>query len=162
MRTFLFLIVSLSIVNQSYSQCDEVDSLNQRIASLAGGKMGKKVGRGECWDLAQYVLEETNCEWDGMYVFGEELAPSACLMPGDIIQFKNVVIKYQKGKTKYTEMMTHHTAIVYEVKSKDEVVLIHQNTGYTGRKVGTSALVFSTITKGKYWIYRPKPKTSST
>lgn len=138
------------------AQCDEVDSLNQKVISLANGKMGKKVDRGECWDLAAYVLNETGCEWDGMYEFGELLSKDACLMPGDIIQFKGVVVKYQKGRTKYTEAMTHHTAIIQEVKSKDEVVLIHQNTAYAGRKVTTSPLVFSTITKGSLKIYRPR------
>ena len=60
------------------------------------------------------------------------------------------------GRTKFTELMTHHTALVYEVINSDEVVLIHQNTGYTGRKVGTSKLRFSTIVKGSYKIYRPE------
>ena len=72
-----------------------------------------------------------------------------------IIQFKNVKIQYKIGKSTYTEMMTQHTAIIYEVNSSDEVVLIHQNTGYAGRKVATSKMKFSTIVKGSYKIYRP-------
>jgi hypothetical protein len=149
---FIFLFVA----STAFAQCDEVDSLNQKIISLANEKIGKKVDRGECWDLAAYVLNETGCEWDGLYEFGTLLSKDACLMPGDIIQFKGVVVKYQKGRTKYTEAMTHHTAIIQEVKSKDEVVLIHQNTAYAGRKVTTSPLVFSTITKGSLKIYRPR------
>jgi hypothetical protein len=79
-----------------------------------------------------------------------------CLMPGDIIQFKGVKIKYKEGKTTYSVTMDQHTAIVNKVISSDEVELIHQNTAYTGKKVGISSLKFSTIYKGKYMIYRPQ------
>ena len=156
MKSILFfscLFISVAVA----AQCDSVSPLNLKIVELSKAKMGKKVLRGECWDLAKYVLDETNSKWDGSYVFGEELKKSACLMPGDIIQFKNVRIQYQEGRTKYTELMTHHTAIIFEVNSSDEVVLIHQNTGQTGRKVGTSKMRFSTIVKGSYKIYRPIP-----
>lgn len=149
---FSSLFISLAVA----AQCDSVSPLNLKIVELTKAKMGKKVMRGECWDLAKYVLNEAKCNWDGGYVYGAELKKSACLMPGDVIQFKNVKIQYQEGRTKFTELMTHHTAIIYEVINSDEVVLIHQNTGYTGRKVGTSKLRFSTIVKGSYKIYRPE------
>lgn len=153
---WIFNIIFLTFNVFAIAQCDEVDSLNLKVVELAKSKMGKKVYRGECWDLAKYVLDETGSKWDGLYEYGKLLPKGACLMPGDIIQFKNVNIQYMKGRTKYTEMMTQHTAIIYEVKSDDTVVLIHQNTGYTGRKVGTSELVFSSIVKGSYKIYRPE------
>lgn len=154
MKWFL-ISLALTFSGFVFTQCDDIDSLNLRIISLAKSKLGKKVDRGECWDLASFVLEETNARWDGMYEFGRLLDKSACLMPGDIIQFKNVKIQYKNGRTTYTELMTHHTAIIYEVKSKDEVELIHQNTAYAGRKVTTSPMKFSTIVKGSYKIYRP-------
>jgi len=155
MKSVLILFCLFNTLAVS-AQCDSVSPLNLKIVELCKAKMGKKVLRGECWDLAKYVLEETNSKWDGGYVYGAELKNSACLMPGDVIQFKNVKIQYQQGRTKFTELMTHHTALVYEVINSDEVVLIHQNTGYTGRKVGTSKLRFSTIVKGSYKIYRPE------
>lgn len=151
---FLFFILLFSAEKFS-AQCDSIEPLNIQIYELAKAKIGKKVDRGECWDLAKYVLDKTGCEWDGMYKFGTELNAGDCIMPGDIIQFKNVKIKYKEGKTTYTEIMTHHTALVYEVKSENEFVLIHQNTGYTGRKVGTSGFRLNSIIKGSYKIYRP-------
>ncbi|MES2799683.1 MAG: hypothetical protein V4638_06680 [Bacteroidota bacterium] len=157
MRHFSFLF-GILFGFSALAQCDEINPLNQEIVDLASAKMGKKVLRGECWDLAKYVLDETGATWDGLLNYGNCLEKGACLMPGDIIQFKNVVIKYQKGNVKYTETMYHHTAIILEVTAKNEVVLIHQNTGTTGRKVGTSSLHFSNITKGTYWIYRPVSK----
>lgn len=149
------LLIAISYLRFGFTQCDEVDSLNLQIVDLAKSKLGKKVYRGECWDLAKYVLEETDSKWDGSFEYGKLLSKSDCLMPGDIIQFKNVKIQYKIGKSTYTEMMTQHTAIIYEVNSSDEVVLIHQNTGYAGRKVATSKMKFSTIVKGSYKIYRP-------
>jgi hypothetical protein len=152
---WISIIFATSFLTVAFSQCDEVDSLNLRIVELAKSKLGKKVYRGECWDLARFVLEETNSSWDGLYEYGKLLDKSECLMPGDIIQFKNVKIQYKIGRTTYTEIMTHHTALIYDVKSDDEVILIHQNTAMKGKKVVTSPLIFSTIVKGSYKIYRP-------
>ena len=149
------LFIATGFISFGFSQCDEVEALNLRVVELAQSKLGKKVYRGECWDLAKYVLEETDSKWDGLYEYGKLLEKSDCLMPGDIIQFKNVKIQYKIGRSTYTEMMTHHTAIINEVKSVDEVVLIHQNTAIAGRKVATSSMKFSTIVKGSYKIYRP-------
>ena len=51
--------------------------------------------------------------------------------------------------------MAHHTAIIYEVKGKEEFILADQNTGRSGRKVGLSPIEFKNITKGKFKIFRP-------
>ena len=76
-------------------------------------------------------------------------------MPGDIIQMEKVRMKYVEGGQTISEAMPHHTAVILKVVSADEVILIHQNTGYTGRKVGTSKFVFSGVFAGKYTVYRP-------
>ena len=47
-------------------------------------------------------------------------------------------------------------AIIYEVKGNGEYVLAHQNTAYTGRKVGTSPLNLMNVTGGKITIFRPE------
>jgi hypothetical protein len=150
------LLISLLFFSLSVSaQCDSVSEINVQIIELVGKKIGKKVGRGECWDLAKYVLDETYAAWDGMYKFGRILKKGECIMPGDIIQFEKLKTETLNNGVKSTEMFPHHTAIVYDVRSEDEIVLVHQNTGYTGKKVGTSMFRFSTITTGRYMIYRP-------
>lgn len=154
MKKLIFLF-SLIISTCALAQCDSVSPLNAQIVDLAGKKLGKKVDRGECWDLAKYVLDETGAKWDGMLKFGRPLKKGECIMPGDIIQFEKLKTVGQVNGVKTTETFPQHTAIVYEVKSADEIVLIHQNTGYTGKKVGKSTFKFSTITSGKYVIYRP-------
>lgn len=155
MKKLIFLI-SILMTSCALAQCDSVLALNAQIVDLAGKKLGKKVDRGECWDLAKYVLDETGANWDGLFKFGGQLKKGECIMPGDIIQFEKLKTVAQVNGVKTTETFPQHTAIVYEVKSADEIVLIHQNTGYTGKKVGKSTFKFSTITSGKYVIYRPK------
>jgi len=147
--SLLFFTLSVS------AQCDSISEINFQIVELAKKKLGKKVGRGECWDLAKSVLDETGANWDGKYEFGRTLKKGECIMPGDIIQFEKLKTETLNNGVKSTEMFPHHTAIVYEVKSADEIVLVHQNTGYTGKKVGTSVFRFSAITTGRYIIYRP-------
>lgn len=149
---FLFLIISLN----SLSQCDSVPPLNKIVLEFATANLKKKVGRGECWDLAKFALEKAGASWDGMYKYGRKLEKFECILPGDIIQFEKIKIKYKKGNQTFTEAMPHHTAIVFKVDTQDEITLIHQNTAYSGKKVGTSSLKFSTIISGKYYIYRPQ------
>lgn len=155
MRSIIFFILLLytGVLN---AQCDSVPELNKGVIAFTQSKMNKKVGRGECWDLAKFALEHVGASWDGGYVFGRKLEKGECLLPGDIIQFERIKIKYKKGSNTFTESMPHHTAIIYEVINEDEVKLAHQNTGYTGRKVGVSGLKFSTIQSGKYTVYRPQ------
>lgn len=140
----------------TYAQCDSIAPLNKQVLNFAQANLKKKVGRGECWDLAKYALESCSAAWDHKFEFGKLLSNDDCLMPGDIIQFKGVKIKYKEGKSTYSVTMDQHTAIVNRVISSDEVELIHQNTAFSGKKVGVSMLKFSTIYKGKYMIYRPQ------
>jgi len=93
---------------------------------------------------------------DHNYKFGREINPAKeCVYPGDIIQFEGVLIKFRKGSRNYQETMQHHTAIIYEVRDKNQFVLIHQNTAFSGRKVGLSELDLKTVVRGKIKIYRP-------
>lgn len=150
---FLFLLFSY----QAFSQdCDSVPELNQKIVKLADAKMKKKIDRGECWDLAKYVLDETSSKWDGFEEYGQLIdRKNECILPGDIIQFENIKLQWEEGGAKFSEEMKHHTAIVYEVISKDELILIHQNTGQHGKKVGITTFRLYAIKKGKLLIYRP-------
>lgn len=138
--------------------CDDVPPLNQEILSLANSRISEKVGRGECWDLAEYVLDEANAEWDGYEVYGTLIDnKSDCIYPGDIIQFENIKLKWKENGVSYYESMQHHTAIVYEVIDKNTLILIHQNTGHHGKKVGTSEFRIDAIVKGEILVYRPVP-----
>lgn len=119
-------------------------------------KLNKKVGRGECWDLAAQGLNSIGASWDKDYVFGKEVDPQKeCIYPGDVIQFEGVKIQYQKGNTTYFEEMEHHTAVVFKVNDKGNYLVAEQNTSSHGKKVGLSALELKNVLKGTYKFYRP-------
>jgi len=136
--------------------CENTPELNKKIIEFVDSKMKKRVGRGECWDLAAEALQLINAKWNGKYKYGKEVFyESECIFQGDIIQFEGVTVKYMKDGFFYKEKMAHHTAIIHEVKDKGNFVLAHQNTRFSGRKVGLSTLELKNITKGKFKIYRP-------
>lgn len=156
MRFTLLFFLLITSFSRAQSDCDSVPALNLEVLELAKSKLGKKVDRGECWDLIAFALNSANAEWDGFMGFGRVInIKTECLQPGDIIQFEKVKRKYMEGNVTYFETMYHHTAIVSEVISENEIVLLHQNTEQTGKKVGESNFTFDSVTNGKMEFYRP-------
>lgn len=148
----LFLIV---LVFSSF-RGEDIPKLNQRIVDYVQTVIGKQVDRGECWDLAYQALNRNNAKWDGQFEYGKRLNPDKDkIFPGDIIQFKNVKIKYTINQMIYMEQMDQHTAIIYKVKARNIFDIAHQNNSFSGRKVGISTLDMNTIIRGKVFIYRP-------
>lgn len=142
----------ISITND----CNEILPLNNQIISYVKSKMKKTVGEGECWDLAAEALDLVKAKWDGEYGFGKQIDYTKdCIYPGDIVQFKDIHLKYTENGENYEEIMEHHTAIIYEVKGVGDYILAHQNTAFTGRKVGTSSMNVKNITKGTITVFRP-------
>ena len=123
-----------------------IPTTNEKVIEFVDTVIGKKVARGECWDLASAALEYAGAFLDrssqkSLYVFGKEIRPEKeTVLPGDIIQIENVKIEYTEGNMIYSESMIHHTAIIYEVLDKDVYQIAHQNTSFSGRKVGISIL----------------------
>ena len=153
-RIILFLAIFLP-ATQVIAQ-ENIPELNKKIVEYVESVIGKKIDRGECWDLAYQALNRFNAEWDGKFQYGKLINPKRePVLPGDIIQFKNVKIKYQITNTTYTEFMKQHTAIVYIVKYKNVFTIAHQNTEFSGRKVGLSDLNLDHVVKGDIKIYRP-------
>jgi hypothetical protein len=150
---FILAILCNTIIAQ-----DSIPKANLQIVSYVESVIGKKVDRGECWDLANEALKLVKGKWDYQFKYGKLLDPNKdVIFPGDIIQFKNVkvITKSADGRETKTETMLQHTAIVYKVHEKGDYELAHQNTAFSGRKVGTSRLVLKNIKRGKIWIYRP-------
>src|SRR4051812_15853152 len=138
--------------------CGDTPQLNKQVVAFVKQQVTKKVGRGECWDLAAAALDNAGASWDHDYGFGRKIDPkkNECIFPGDIIQFENVQLDYRKGNTVYREDLAHHTAVIVEVKPGNELLLAQQNTTAHGRKVGLDPFTFSTVTRGKYTVYRPE------
>ena len=137
---------------------DSIPPLNKEIIKYTESVIGKKVDRGECWDLANQALTRIDAKWDLQFKYGKLLDPKKDIVyPGDIIQFKNVMFetKSADGLETRRETMGQHTAIVFKVNAKGDYDLAHQNTGFSGRKVGISRIVLANLKKGKLFIYRP-------
>lgn len=106
---------------------------NQKVAIWTQGHLGKKIGKGECWDLAEQALKQAGAQTsndlgpvdqDSDYIWGDSIAVKD-VIPGDILQFRDHKVT-TTTETEYTfpdgssetvkEMITaerpHHTAIV--------------------------------------------------
>ncbi len=161
MNTYKYILVSifsLFIISNSFAQKD-IPELNKGIIKYVKSVKGKKVDRGECWDIANQALKHIDADWDKEYVYGNSVNPEKDqIFPGDLIQFKNVKVQYTEGLATYTELMAHHTAIVYNVIEKGVYEIAHQNTEFSGRKVGISKLNLNHVVKGDIFFYRPTKK----
>lgn len=141
-----------------------IPNLNSKVIEYVDSVIGKQVDRGECWDLAAAALDHAGAYLDrsnykNINVFGKVLNPKKdTIYPGDIIQIENAKLVYSKENGIYTETMPHHTAIVYEVIEKNHFKIAHQNTSFSGRKVGISELNMDHLKKGKITFYRPYKK----
>lgn len=136
---------------------DSLPELNRKIIDFVDSKMKKKVGRGECWDLAAQALNTAGATWNGKLKFGRLIDPETeTILPGDIVQFEGVKIKFEKAGAKYKEILNHHTGIIYTVKGRKQFDLANQNTAQYGRKVGLSYIDLEQVTSGRYFIYRPE------
>lgn len=131
-------------------------ALNQRVVDFVKSKVGKKVGAGECWDLAAEALNTAGARWDGLYGFGGSVDwKKAEVYPGDIVQFENVDIERREGTAVRRERYGHHTAVIVEVRGRGDYVIAHQNMQGIGRKVGFGDLVMGHVRGGKLLFYRP-------
>lgn len=141
---------------KSFPECDSIPPLNKGVLDFVNAHIHKKVGRGECWDVAAEALNSVQANWDQRYAFGTKVDyKKECIYPGDIIQFENVKVVIKEGTTTDTGVYPHHTAIIYEVKGKGKYTLAHQNTPFSGKRVGLSELDLANVVKGKITIYRP-------
>lgn len=137
--------------------CNSTPKLNQQILQFVKPQIGKKVATGECWDLAAEALDKVHAKWDHDFGFGNILnvQEGECISPGDIVQFEGVKLKYQKGNTIVMEDYAHHTAIIYSISSKGDIMLAQQNTTAHGKKVSVDVFMPDAVQTGTVTYYRP-------
>ena len=159
-RYYFKILIIASIPLCVFSQ-PEIPDVNSRVLTYVNTVIGSTVGRGECWDLADQALTFANAKFDKtspetIYVFGKKYNPEKeKVLPGDIIQFKDVMLSYKDGNMIFTENYKHHTAIVFHIKENGAFELAHQNTSFGGRKVALSDFNPGNIKKGKLIFYHP-------
>jgi len=138
------------------AQVVELPAINQRIIDFVHDHEGKKVGRGECWDLAAEALNEAGAKWNGFYEFGTLVDWERYeVFPGDVVQFSNVEIEHRAGNSISHERYGQHTAIIIAVHGRGDFLIAQQNMQPMGKKVGTSALRMADVRAGKLTFYRP-------
>jgi hypothetical protein len=106
---------------------------NQKVLLWVQGKVGKKVGRGECWDLGEEALKQAGAQTsndlgpvgdDEDYVWGDPIDIKD-VDPGGILQLRDHVVKTTTeteytfsdetevtDKTEASAERGHHTVIV--------------------------------------------------
>lgn len=157
----------------------------QDVLDYANSKKGTKVGRGECFDLADEALKKNGMKTasdygqvtpEGDYQWGKpvELNESK---PGDVLQFRDYKNKTTKNTETDTESRTstetaerpHHTAVVVANDGQGNITVLEQNAP-RGSKVtervlhmgnGTTQDGNTTTTQeteGNIQAYRPEPK----
>ena len=106
---------------------------NQKVVVWARGKLGHKIGRGECWDLGEQALKQADAntsndlgpvESDSNYVWGDPISDISKVEPGDVLQIRDHLVKtdtkieyvFKDGSTETetreaTAKRGHHTAI---------------------------------------------------
>ncbi|WP_109831409.1 hypothetical protein [Reichenbachiella versicolor] len=154
------LSIVLAITALSFAP-KKLPDLNEKIIKYVDSVMGTKVDRGECWDLAAGALAYSEAYFDRssmktITTYGRRLNPDKEeILPGDLIQFEGVLLKWKENNTTFSESMGQHTAIVYKVNAPKNYEIAHQNTSSWGKKVGVSTFRLDRMQKGKVFIYRP-------
>lgn len=149
MKNSVFIFLLFNVFSVFSQENIELPDVNAKVLEYCKKSMGKKVGRGECWDLAKFALDYAQAKWEPPYNYGEVVNPKTTqILAGDIIQFEKV-------KTTDGTVYPHHTAIVFEVLGKDNFLIVHQNIDNV-KKVMTTKLDLSQVKKGSIDFYRPK------
>jgi len=173
MKKLCALFISLLAVSvfAAAASAEEIEFLNEQMLKFAHEHMGKKIGRGECWDLAAEPLNALGADWDGNFKFGKKVAscsssglklePDMKLMPGDIIHFYSVKSSWSKtypnGRSEWgseTLGMPDHVAILKEYDGKTVLTLLHQNVNGKRYMVETTTDL-ANVKSGTILIYRP-------
>ncbi len=154
----------------------EVPEVNRKVLAYCAEHLGEKVDNGECAMLVVRAFEAADARTrrdvpkpdvdlkDDDYVWGKLLGPKDAVLPGDVIQFRDVRITTKAGNRTSTFTMGHHTAVVKEVVAPGHYVVLHQNAGGPGvpeekrKTVQTGDFDLNNKTKGEFWVYRPLAK----
>jgi hypothetical protein len=158
-------------------------NMADQIVGFARRQQGSRVGKGECFDLADQALRGAKAKSaadygkisrNADYTWGTPVTLGD-LQPGDVIQFRNYLYKSTVVTKTDKETVTdevdvdrpHHTAIVESVGDNGAVTVLEQNAP-DGSPVTRTVLYFkdSTTTSGKktttikvtgkFWFFRPE------
>lgn len=136
-------------------------TLNQKVILWASGKVGQRVGAGECWDLANSALKYagagTSSDFgptgdDADYVWGNAVDLKDAL-PGDILQYRDYVqttttkteVEFADGHSWDDESWVeishdHHTSVVSKNTGNGALTVLEQNEKGNHEKVKSTPI----------------------
>lgn len=136
---------------------NEIPPTNLKVIEYVNSVTGKKVGRGECWDLANEALNYANAKWEPPFEFGKKIDyKKEEIIPGDIIHINDLVMESRVGNAITKWKMTDHTAVLFEVKGEGKVMIAEQNVNKI-RMVMINEWNLNDVKSGKLQFYRPQP-----
>ena len=135
----------------TYIKAQDTSIVNRKIVSFCEKNVGKKVGNGECWDLAKESLNYAGATWAPPYEYGKTLLKGDVVLPGDVIQFEKVKIVYPDKSWKE---LPHHTAIVYKVISPGKYIIAEQNSN-NKKFVVLTEIDLNYVKRGSFTISHP-------
>lgn len=145
----LVLLFGLTFLTSSFRS--SLPEVNKQVVTFCKAQVGKKVARGECWDLAQAALDHAQAKWKAPLNYGIKYNyKKETILPGDIIQFEKVSFKWDMGAMSFP----HHTAIVVENKGDKRIVIAHQNFAGS-KKVQLTEINLNYKLKGTLDFYHP-------
>ncbi len=153
----LFLAVSCSAQNtagiakaETASTVKELPKINQKMIAYVEKNKGKKILRGECWDVVKMALTESGANWTPPTDFGKVIELKDAL-PGDVVMFENTVFKGEG----YSQSFGGHYAVVHSVNEDGTITLAHQNYNKV-RKIRFDNVTPAHLVKGKLTFFRPQ------
>ncbi|MFN4082279.1 MAG: hypothetical protein ACK4K9_01470 [Bacteroidia bacterium] len=153
MKQFSVLILSLFWVEHKKS---ELPITNAKVIEFVEANIGKKVDRGECWDLANKALQHAGAKWTFPTTFGKPLNYlKEPMLPGDIVQFEQAKFEHKTDSEIIRWSKLVHTAIIYKVKDKTLVQIAEQNNNGV-KLVQINNIDFKWLVSGKIYVYRPQ------
>lgn len=162
------------------SEC-AAQTLNSKLSTFLAGKVGTRIGGGECAHAATEALRAAGAEFvsadlgkdspsPGDYVWGTLLktvsysagrltdsAPATKLQPGDIIQYRNAKFVYPT----YWTSTFQHTSIVATVNTLGRPTFVYEQNFNGIRTLRKNSIDLMKLTSGYLRIYRPKPRLTT-
>lgn len=133
--------------------------LNLAVVDFVSRRFGQKIGDGECCSAASEALKAVDARQIGLYHSGRQLGDHEAWLPGDIVQLEAASFVDKNGRNYF--VTPHHTAIIEEIISPQEVRVLEQNTGgEAGKKISRSTWNFDDVKSGAIVVFRPTDGSS--
>jgi hypothetical protein len=130
-----------------------ITEIQREVVNFAADNIGKRIGRGECWDLADQALRAAGAEPPKGYTFGDRI-PLDEIQPGDILQFTSA--RFDEPGYWTIMGMPNHTAVVHAVGDTRAFILQQNFDGK--RHVTPYDLNLNNLTSGQLEAFRPVPR----